>query len=74
METWSDAAGLTSQMEDKWDGIFSAALYGKRNGKTNMIVDLDVLIAVGEALLRTTNMCVFQRTLSKAIAYDKPSK
>lgn len=58
---------LTVAQEEKWDSIVRVARYGLENGKHNMIVDLDILVAVGDALLKTQNELVIRRGLNEAI-------
>lgn len=54
---------LTLEQLRQWESIVRVAKFGLEQGKKNMIVDLDILVAVGDTLQKMTNEVVIRRGL-----------
>jgi len=54
---------MTLEQLRQWESIVRVARFGLEQGKKNMIVDLDILVAVGDTLAKMTNEVVLRRSL-----------
>jgi hypothetical protein len=54
---------LTLEQLRQWESIVRVAKFGLEQGKKTMIVDLDILVAVGDTLQKMTNEVVIRRGL-----------
>jgi hypothetical protein len=67
MNTPQMVTGMTPEQLEKWESIVRVAKFGLENGKKNMIVDLDILAAVGDTFLKLTNEVVIRRSLMEMV-------
>jgi hypothetical protein len=61
---------LTLEQEEQWESIVRVAKFALSEGKKNMIVDLDILVAVANSYMSMANELVIRRGLMDAVCLD----
>lgn len=70
MPSRAEITKLTDAQEEQWEAIVRAAKFGLSEGKKNMIVDLDILAAVGDSFMSLANELVIRRCLMEAVCME----